>query len=105
MSVTWVINQLDRDVSDHFVTTVHYSVNKEDEGFFASIYGTVSFDKDKNQEPLEYASLTEEQVISWVQEALNKEVVEAALASQINAQKNPVKASGLPWATNDEFNK
>jgi len=101
MSVTWKINQLDRDVSDHFVTTVHYSVNKEDDGFFASIYGTVSFDKQQNKEPLEYTALTEEQVILWVQEALNKEVVEAALTAQIEAQKAPVKASGLPWAAEE----
>jgi hypothetical protein len=92
---TWTINQLDRNTSDGFVTTVHYNVTKEDGEFSASTYGTIGFEAGTPATP--FASLTEAQVIAWVKDKLGEEVVEAALASQIEAQRNPVQASGLPW--------
>jgi hypothetical protein len=92
---TWTINQLDRNTSDGFVTTVHYSVTKENGDFTASTYGTVGFEAGTPATPFE--SLIEAQVIAWVKTKLDEEVVEAALAAQIEAQQNPVSASGLPW--------
>ena len=95
MTTTYSIVQLDRNTSDGFVTTVHYSVSKVDGDFIASTYGTVGFEAGTPETP--FASLTEAQVIAWVKDKLGEEVVEAALAAQIEAQKNPVSASGLPW--------
>ena len=92
---TWTINQLDRNTSDGFVTTVHYNVTKTDGDFSASTYGTIGFTGDTPTTP--FASLTEAQVIAWVKNKLGEATVEAALAAQIEAQKNPVSASGLPW--------
>jgi hypothetical protein len=97
MTTTYKINQLDRNTSNGFVTTVHYNVSKVDGEFSASTYGTVSYEAGTPATP--FASLTETQVVAWVKDKLGEEVVEAALAAQIEAQKNPVKASGLPWAT------
>jgi hypothetical protein len=92
---TWNITQLDRLTSTNFVTTVHYNVTKTDGDFSASTYGTIGFEAGTPETPFE--SLTEAQVIAWVKDKLGEEVVEAALAAQIEAQKNPVQASGLPW--------
>jgi hypothetical protein len=92
---TWTINQLDRNTSDGFVTTVHYNVTKEDGEFSASTYGTIGFEVGTPATP--FASLTEAQVIAWVKDKLGEEVVEAALAAQLESQRNPIKASGLPW--------
>jgi L-aminopeptidase/D-esterase-like protein len=92
---TWTINQLERNTSDGFVTTVHYSVSKVDGDFTASTYGTIGYEAGTPDTP--FASLTEAQVIAWVKDNLGEAVVEAALAAQIEAQRNPVKASGLPW--------
>ena len=92
---TWTINQLDRNTSDGFVTTVHYSVSKVDGEFSASTYGTVGFEAGTPATP--FASLTKDQVIAWVKNKLGEATVEAALTAQIEAQRNPVKASGLPW--------
>lgn len=94
---TWEINQLDRNSSDGFVTAVHYIVTKEDSGFSASTYGTVSFEAGTPETPFE--SLTKDQVIAWVKDKLGEEAVEAALTAQIELQKNPVQSSGLPWPT------
>jgi hypothetical protein len=96
MTTTYSIVQLDRNTSDGFVTTVHYSVSKVDGEFSASTYGTIGFETSTPETPFE--SLTEAQVIAWVKDKLGEEVVEAALAAQIEAQRNPVQASGLPWA-------
>ena len=92
---TWIINQLDRNTSDGFVTTVHYSVTKKNGNFTASTYGTISFEVGTPTTPFE--SLTKAQVIAWVKDKLGEEVVEAALVAQIEAYQNPVSATGKPW--------
>ena len=93
---TWTINQLERNTSDGFVTTVHYTVTKVDGDFSASTYGTISFEAGTPETPFE--SLTEAQVVAWVKDKLGEEVVEAALDANIESQQTPVKASGLPWS-------
>ena len=96
MNYTWNVVQMDRLTSDGFVVTVHYTVNAVDGDFTASAYGTVGYtQEDKSYTP--FASLTKEQVIGWVKDSLGQEAVETALATQIEAQKNPVQESGLPW--------
>ena len=96
MSFTWNVVQMDRKTSDGFVTTVHYTVSAVDGEVTASTYGTVGYTQEEgNFTP--YESLTKEQVVGWVQNSLGKDTVEASLADQINAQKNPVQESGLPW--------
>jgi hypothetical protein len=95
MTTTYTINQLDRNTFDNFVTTVHYNVTKVDGEFSASTYGTVSFEAGTPTTP--YASLTKAQVIAWVKDKLDVEAIEASLAAQIAAQKNPTTATGMPW--------
>ena len=96
---TWTINQLDRLTSTGYVTTVHYNVTKTDGDFSASTYGTIGYTPDglESGTMIPFASLTEAQVIAWVKNKLGEATVEATLAAQIEAQRNPVKASGLPW--------
>ena len=91
----WSIVDMNRNTSDGFVTTVHYNVTKVDGEFSASTYGTVSFEAGTPTTP--YASLTKAQVIEWVKDKLGEETVEASLASQIEAKKNPTTATGTPW--------
>jgi hypothetical protein len=95
MTTIYSINQLEREVATGYVTTVHYNVTKVDGDFTASTYGTINYQGDTPVTP--FASLTEAQVIAWVKDKLGEAVVEAALAAQIEAQRNPVSASGLPW--------
>ena len=44
-----------------------------------------------------YADVTEEMAQGWVWDQVNQSDTEAALATDIDAQKNPVTASGNPW--------
>jgi hypothetical protein len=45
-----------------------------------------------------YADLTQETVLGWIWESVDKDATEAAVAAQIEAQKHPVTATGVPWS-------
>jgi hypothetical protein len=95
MNFTWNVVQMDRQVADGFVTTVHYNVSAVDGEFTASTYGTVGYTEEGAFTP--YNQLTESVVVGWVKDSLGETTVEESLAAQIEAQKNPVQESGLPW--------
>ena len=94
----WNVVQMDRLTSDDFVVTVHYTVSATDGEFSASTYGTVGFTQEAD-DFTPFDELTQEQVIGWVKDSLGEQTVEDALTAQIEAQKNPVQLSGLPWIT------
>jgi hypothetical protein len=93
----WQIVQMDRLTSDGFVVTVHYNVSAVDGVYTASTYGTCGYTQETSSF-IPYEDLTQEIVVGWVQESLGKDTVEASLQTQIDALKNPVQESGLPWA-------
>jgi len=93
--MTWTINQLERNTFDGLVTTIHWTASAVDGDYSASINNTQQLERGDSF--VDYASLTKETVLGWLWTKVDKEVVEAALAAQIDAKKNPVKASGLPW--------
>jgi len=95
---TWNVVQMDRLTDGGFVINVHYTVNAVDGDYTASTYGTVGY-TETNKSYIPYASLTKEEVIGWVQESLGKDTIEASLTAQIEALKNPVQETGLPWVT------
>jgi len=94
----WTIQQMERLTSDGFVVTVHYNVSATDDTYQASTYGTTSYTQTPGETYIPYDDLTQAVVVGWVQEALGKDTVEASLQGQIDALKNPVQESGLPWA-------
>ena len=96
MNVEWNVVNTEYKTDNKFIVTVHYTVNAVDGDYTANTYGTVGYSQeDKSYIP--YADLTKETVIGWVKDSLGQETVEEALAAQIEAQKNPVQKSGLPW--------
>ena len=101
MSTTfeWKIAQLERETEDGFVFTAHYTVAANDGTYASSAYGSLGFERPDSLIP--FADLTEEIVVGWVKERFGAEKVaeiEQALENQISEQRNPTKASGLPWA-------
>jgi len=93
----WTISQMDRLTSDGFVVTVHYNVTATDDTYSASTYGTISYTQEQGETYIPYDDLTEAIVVGWVQTALGKDTVESSLQSQIDLQKHPVQAAGVPW--------
>jgi hypothetical protein len=96
MEFTWNVVQMNRNTDGGFVTTVHYNVSAVDGEFTASTYGTVGYTEEGAFTP--YSQLTEAVVVGWVKDSLGQSTVEEALAAQIEAQKNPVQETGLPWS-------
>ena len=94
--ITWNISQLDRQTSDGFVTTAHWQATATDGDYSASVYNTCSWSEGTATIP--YADLTKETVLGWIwANGVDKAATETALAAQIELQKNPVKATGVPW--------
>jgi hypothetical protein len=94
-TINWRISQLDRNTADGFVTCAHWICSGQDGDFSGSVYASCGFDGELS---IPYESLTEATVLGWVWQKVDKEATEAAVAAQIEAQKNPVTASGTPWS-------
>jgi hypothetical protein len=89
-------------VADGGVTVAHWRVTESEtvgeDTFTASAYGTCGFTPDPDADGfVAYDDLTEEVVMGWVWESVNQEETEAALTANIEGQKNPVSADGMPW--------
>jgi hypothetical protein len=91
------VNQLDRNTDGDIVTTVHWTATKQDGEFIASSYGSVGVEVGDTVIP--FADLTEAIVVEWLQDKLDLIELEVNLDAQIEAQKAPKVATGLPWAT------
>jgi hypothetical protein len=93
---TWTIAQLDRQTSNGFVTTAHWRASVVDGDYSASSYGSCGWIDGTPTTP--YADLTQATVLGWIwANGVDKDVVEANLQTQIDLQKNPVTATGVPW--------
>ena len=94
---TWTITTLDREVSNGFVITAHWTATAVDGDYSASIYSTCSWAEGTPVIP--YENLTPETVLGWVwANGVDKQATEDALAANIALQKNPVTAQGTPWS-------
>ena len=103
---TWTIANLERNVADGGVTVAHWRVTESETvgtgddavTYTASAYGTVGFTPDADADGfVAYDDLTESAVLAWVHESVDQDATEAALTANIEAQKNPVSADGMPW--------
>jgi hypothetical protein len=95
----WGIPQLERHTTDGIVFTVHYTVDANDGTYNAGAYGSIGLEQPEGN-IIPFADLTPEIVIGWVQEKLTAEKVaevEAALQKQLDEQRHPTVAQGLPW--------
>jgi hypothetical protein len=90
-----IINQLDRNTDGDIVTTIHFSANKADGEYIASVYGTVALEQGDTVIP--FASLTEATVKTWLVDKLDLVTIETNLDAQLAELKAPKVATGLPW--------
>lgn len=104
---TWSIAALDcipdLDGKMDYVVVAHWTCTGTDGTFSGSVYNTQSFTVDPAKpDYIPFADLTEAEVISWVQDAMGEDGVNATYAnidSQIENQVNPpIVTPPLPWA-------
>jgi hypothetical protein len=96
----WKVANMERELSDGVVFTVHYTVTRFKDGEQAGAYGSLGFEAPEPDNLIPYADLTEEIVVGWCKEQLGEEKVieiDAALDAQIEEKLAPTKASGMPW--------
>jgi hypothetical protein len=97
---TWRVANLERETSDGYVYTAHYTIDANDGTYSAGAYGSLGLERPEEDEMIPFAQLTEEIVVRWVKEKLTEEKVEeveAALQAQLDEQHSPSRASGIPW--------
>ena len=97
---TWKIAQLERETADGYVYTAHYTVDANDGTYSAGAYGSIGLERPEG-EMIPFSELTEELVVGWVKDKLGAEAVanvETALQAQLDEQRAPSKAQGVPWA-------
>jgi hypothetical protein len=98
---TWGVAQMERHTADGIVYVVHYTVAANDGTYSSSAYGSIGLEQPEGN-VIPYADLTPELVIGWVQEKLGGDEkvteIEAALQAQIDQQRTPTTAQGMPWA-------
>jgi hypothetical protein len=107
MTTTWTIAQLERTLDDGGVVVAHWRANASEtvgEGddavtYSATNYGTAGFTPDPSaSDYVPYDDITEEVALDWCfADGVDKDAIEASLAAQIELQKNPTQASGVPW--------
>tara|TARA_R100001463_G_scaffold8028_1_gene25113 strand:+ start:85 stop:387 length:303 start_codon:yes stop_codon:yes gene_type:complete len=98
ITYTWTIPTTERNLSDGGVTVAHWRCSAADGDYSASSYGTCGFTPDASAGGfISYDSLTEANVLGWVQGSVSKDDTEAALAAQIEADKTPTTGAGVPW--------
>ena len=107
MAVTWKAVSLDRKLKDgdkdNVVTTVHWTATDsevdEENTYSGRAYGSVGLDA-PGDSFTPYADITEEQAVGWAKSALGDDEVarwEKSVEDQIELQKNPTNAEGVPW--------
>ena len=99
---TWTISTLERNTADGGVIVAHWRVTEEEtvgeNTYSASSYGTCGFTPDPSaSDYIAYADLTEADVLGWVWAEVDQDAIEASLTANINEQKNPTTADGVPW--------
>ena len=97
-TISWNISQLERETSDGYVFTAHYTVDANNGTYSAGAYGSIGLERPESLIP--YSNLTKELVVGWVKDKLGTEqveAIEAALQAQLDEQHAPSKASGIPW--------
>ena len=98
-TTTWNIANLERETSDGYVFTAHYTIDANDGTYSAGAYGSIGLERPETL--ISYSDLTKELVVGWVKDKLGTEqveAIEAALQAQLDEQHAPTKAAGLPWA-------
>ena len=103
MQIFWNISQLDCipsvDGNQDYVVTDHWQCNGVDGDYSGSVYSTAGFEVVEGESFTPYADLSQQQVLEWVwASGVDKDATEAAVAQQIENQKNPpVVSPALPW--------
>ena len=99
---TWTVTAMDAyptSPQPDCVFNVHWTATATDGTYNASIYSTCGVTYVAGTPYTPYANLTQEQVLNWLWESVDKTATQTALDSMIESQINPtVVTPALPWS-------
>jgi len=95
---TWSIPTTEYETATGGITVAHWRVSAVDGDYTASSYGTCGFTPDATDPAFKpYDEVTQAEVLAWVHASVDKDATEAAVASNIEADKEPTVKVGTPW--------
>ena len=106
ITYNFVISQLECKAKEGDLTDVVYTIHWRyqanetdgDKSYFAEVYSATNCPNPDPEHFTPYADLTQAQVEGWLTNLLDVPAMQANLASQIEAQKNPpIVTPPLPW--------
>ena len=109
LTYTWNIQNMKRNSDDNGVFNVVYTVHAvdEDEKRISSINGSINLNPDSTSESfINYEDLSEDIVLNWVYDAVNRNQIETELQNKWNTMYpsasgiTPSQLDGTPWASN-----
>lgn len=95
--MNFTITDLDRNISGG-VIQAHWTVTKTSGSHTSSLYGTCNFTPDSTADGyVAYDSLSEANVIAWVQAAIDMTAIQGTLDAELAEKASPTVLSGTPW--------
>jgi len=103
MALSYTIDKMVRNTADGGVVRVRAIVSMVDGDITVSDMVHASFTPDASADGfISFDSLTEAEVIGWVESAIDVDAVTASLQAKLDSVKTPVTAIGMPWAAEEE---
>ena len=102
MALSYTIDKLVRNTTDGGVIRVRAIASMVDGDITVSDMVHVSFTPDASADGfVDFDSLTEADVISWVESSIDVDAVTAGLQAKLDSVKAPATAVGMPWVTEE----
>ena len=103
MAISYKIDKMVRNTSDGGVVRVRAIATMTDGDITVSDMVHASFTPDASASGfVAFDSLTEADVIGWVESSIDVDMVTASLQAKLDSVKTPATATGMPWATEEE---
>lgn len=95
----WGISQAKRTQDTKVVLVVEWFCEAKEGRFHEVQYGTVELDDKNPSSPdfIPFEQITEQQMLDWVFDKIDKNAVEEKMTHLINEQKTPSLVTELPW--------
>ena len=106
MEFNWIISQMDCKIKEtiqgqelqNVVNVVHWRYDAILDDYETEIYGTLELNGANPNDFILYENLTENDVITWLEDGLDVDKLQTILINKINLLINPVEATlPLPW--------
>ena len=99
----WIFYAFDTVPSENnlnsVVKTIHCRLDANDGTHNCEVYSSISLDPPNSENYTEFDSLTEEQVISWVESKVDVQALKADLDKNLELLANPpLVTKSAPWA-------